>query len=124
MVYFIIWEIHRSPHQFSIVKENATKPILWGKSGKLVLILFPYYGALSPVDSYFMAYFITWEMHVFHQFPITWEKTVKPIKEGNSGKLVPGNILQNPLYVENLENWYSYFSHSMGAFFHQIPILR
>ena len=36
---------------------------------------------------------------------------------GKSGKLVPGNILQNTLYVENLENWYSYFSHSMGTFF-------
>ena len=31
--------------------------------------------------------------------------------------LVRGNILQNPLYVEKLGNWYSYFSHSMGAFF-------
>ena len=33
------------------------------------------------------------------------------------GKLVPGNIKQNPLYVENQGNWYSYFSHSMGPFF-------
>ena len=24
---------------------------------------------------------------------------------------------QNPLYEQDLENWYSYFSHSMGAFF-------
>ena len=31
--------------------------------------------------------------------------------------MVPGDILQSPLYVENLGNWYSYFSHSMGAFF-------
>ena len=34
-----------------------------------------------------------------------------------SGKLVLSNILQNPLYVVNLRNWYSYFSHTMGAFF-------
>ena len=36
---------------------------------------------------------------------------------GKVWEIVPGNILQNPLYVENLGNWYSYFSHSMGAFF-------
>ena len=74
--------------------------------------------AFFPLDSHFMVCFITWEMHVFsHQFPIAWEKAAKPIEWGKSGKLVPRNILQNPLYVENLGNWYSYFSHSMGAFF-------
>ena len=63
-------------------------------------------------------------MHVFsHQFHITWENTAKPIEWGKPEKFVPGNIIQNPSYVENLGNWYSYFSHSMGAFFHQIPIL-
>ena len=63
-------------------------------------------------------------MQVFsHQFPITQEKAVKPIEWRKPGKLVPGNILQNPLNVKNLGNWYSYFSHSMGAFFYQIPIL-
>ena len=36
---------------------------------------------------------------------------------GKFGRLVPGNILRNPLYVENQGNWYSYFFHSMGAFF-------
>ena len=30
-------------------------------------------------------------------------KIAKPIEWGKSGKLVPGDILQNPLYVENLE---------------------
>ena len=34
-----------------------------------------------------------------------------------SEKLVPKHILQNPLYVENLGNWYSYFSNSIGVFF-------
>ena len=33
-----------------------------------------------------------------------------------------GNILQNRSYWENLWNQYSYFSHSIGAFFHQIPV--
>ena len=71
-----------------------------------------------PLDSLSMVYFITWEMHVFsHKFSITWEKTAKPIKWGKSEKLVPGNILQNPRYVENLGNWYSCFSHRMSAFF-------
>ena len=52
-----------------------------------------------------------------HQFPIAWKKTGKPIEWEKPGKLDPGKILQNPSYVENLGNWYSYLSHSMGAFF-------
>ena len=28
MVYFIICEIHGSPHQFPIVRENETKPVV------------------------------------------------------------------------------------------------
>ena len=75
-------------------------------------------GAFFPLDSHFMVYFITWEMHVFsHQLPITWEKTTKPIKWAKPGILVPEKILQNLSYVENLGNWYSYFSHRMGVFF-------
>ena len=62
--------MHGFPHKFPTVPENATKPMVWGKSGKSIII--------------------TWEMHVFsHQFPITWEKTAKPIKWGKSGKLFP-----------------------------------
>ena len=75
-------------------------------------------GAFFPLDSHFMVYFITWEICVFsHQFSITWEKTAKPNELGKPGKLIPGNILQNPSYVENLRNWYSHFPHSMGGFF-------
>ena len=40
MVYFIIWEMHGFPHQFLIVRENATKLTVWDETGKLVLILF------------------------------------------------------------------------------------
>ena len=43
-VYFIIWEMHGFPHEFPIVQENATKFIVWGEPGNMVLILFPYYG--------------------------------------------------------------------------------
>ena len=57
-------------------------------------------------------------MYVFsRKCLITWEKTAKTSEWEKFGKLVPRNILQNPLYVENLVNWYSYFSHGMGAFF-------
>ena len=38
-VYFIIWEMHGFPHQFPIVQENATKLMVCGEPGKLVLIL-------------------------------------------------------------------------------------
>ena len=111
MVYFIIWEMHGFPHQFPIVQENATKSIIWRRTWEIgtqtcsiVWVLF------FPLDSHFVVYFITWEMHVSsHQFPITWEKTAKPIEWGKSGKLVPDNILQNPSYV--------FFSHRMCAFF-------
>ena len=44
MVYFIIWEMHRFPHQFLIVWGNATKLFEWGEPGKQVLTLFPQYG--------------------------------------------------------------------------------
>ena len=36
-------------HQFPILRENATKPIVWGKPGKLVIILFPKYGYFYPI---------------------------------------------------------------------------
>ena len=52
-----------------------------------------------------------------HQFPIAWEKAGKPIKWEKPGKLVPRKILQNQSYGEKLGLWYSYLSHSMGAFF-------
>ena len=83
---------------------------------------YPYFshstGVFFPLDWHPMEYFIIWEMHGFsHQFPIAWKKAAKPIEWEKPGKLVPGKIIQNPWYVENLRNWYSYFSHSMGPFF-------
>ena len=75
-------------------------------------------GAFFSLDSHSMVHFITWKMHMCsHQFPKTCEKTAKPIEWRKLGKLVHKKILQNPSYVENLGNWYLYFSHSMGAFF-------
>ena len=49
MVYFIKREMHGFPHQFAIVQENTTKPILWGELGKLVLLLFPQYGRFFSI---------------------------------------------------------------------------
>ena len=48
-VYYIIWKIHGFPHQFPIVQENATKLNVWGEPGKLVLILFQYYGRFLSI---------------------------------------------------------------------------
>ena len=50
MVYLIIWEMHGLPRQFSIDWGNATKPNAWGKSGKLVFILFLSYGFFFPIS--------------------------------------------------------------------------
>ena len=53
-------------------------------------------GLFFPLDFHFMVYFIIWKMHGFSdQFPITWEKTAKPIELEKSRKLVPSNIIQN-----------------------------
>ena len=59
-------------------KLNKTYHI--GRTWEIGTYTFPIVWVLFfPLDSYFMVYFITWEMHVFsHQFPIKWEKTAKP----------------------------------------------
>ena len=76
----ITWELYGFPNKFPTVRENTTKPMVWGKSGKLVLILFPWYGCSFPLDSHPMAYFVIWEMHGFsHQFPVVQENATKLI---------------------------------------------
>ena len=45
----IIWEMHGFSHQFFRLRENATKLMVWGKSRKLILILFPQCGCFFPV---------------------------------------------------------------------------
>ena len=49
MVYISIWEMHGFPHKFLTLRKNATKPMVQGKSGKLVLILFPQHGCFFPI---------------------------------------------------------------------------
>ena len=67
-------------HQFPIVRENETKPIVWGKPGKLVIRLFHSMGTFFPLDPDPMVYFIIWEIRGFsHQFPIVRENATKPI---------------------------------------------
>ena len=42
LINLMIWrEMFGFSHQFPIAWENATKPIVWGESGKSVIILFP-----------------------------------------------------------------------------------
>ena len=41
VVYFSIWGMYGFPRKFPEIRENATKPVVWGKSGKLIIILFP-----------------------------------------------------------------------------------
>ena len=43
MVYFSTWEMHGFPHKFPIVRENATKLTVWGKSGKSVTLFWPFW---------------------------------------------------------------------------------
>ena len=45
----IIWEMHGLSRQYPIAWENATKPIVWGKPGKLIFILFPQFGFFFPI---------------------------------------------------------------------------
>ena len=89
MVYFSIWEMHGFSHKFPTVQENATKPMVWGKSGKLILILSYSMDASFPSDSHPMVYFIIWGVHGFpHQFLILRENATKLIVWGEPGKLV------------------------------------
>ena len=88
-------------HQFPILRENATKPIVWGKPGKLVIIFFPKVWIL-----------------ISHTIPILWYTSLYGKCKGfsiNFPKLE--KIQQNSLYGKDLGNCYLYFSHSMGAFF-------
>ena len=89
MVYFIIWEMHGSLHQFPKLRENATKPMVWGNSRKLILLFSHSVDDFFSLDSHPMAYFIIWEMHGFpHQFPTLQENATKPIVWEETGKLV------------------------------------
>ena len=105
-VYSIIWEMHGLPHQFPIVQENATKLIVGENLGKWCSYFSHIMDAFLPLDSDFMVYFITWEMHVFslishnmgkdsqiHRMEKVWEigsrkYPTKPIVCGEPGKLV------------------------------------
>ena len=75
-------------------------------------------GWFSPLDCHPSIYFIISEMHeLSRQFLKAWEIVRKPIKWEKPEKSISGKILKNPSHVQNLGNWHSYFSYSMGAFF-------
>ena len=110
--------MHEFSHQifYSIRKLSETHWI--GKAWEIDSHTFSIKWGFFPLDSHPVVYFIMWEMHGFsHQFPIAREKAGKPIEWEKPGKLVHKKILQNPLYVENPGNWYSYSSHKYGCFF-------
>ena len=77
-------EMHGFSHQFPIVRENATKPIAWGKPGKLVIILFPQYGYFFPIR--FSFYDILHHMGNVWVFPSISHSTGKCNKTHRMGK--------------------------------------
>ena len=124
IIYFIIWEIHGFPHQFLIVRENATKPFVWGEPGKLVLTLFPSMGAFFPYDLHPTVHFIIWEMHGFpNQFPIVQENTTKLIVLGEPGKLVLILFSYYGRFFPLDSHFIAYFiTWEMHVFSHSFPI--
>ena len=105
MIYFIIWEMHGFPHQFPIVQENATKiiviwrtrvigaytfPILW----TLFSNRFPFYGILHHMGN----------ACVFSLISHNMGKDSQNHRMGKVWEIGSRNILQNPLYVDNLGN--------------------
>ena len=94
----IIWETQGFSHEFSIVRENAAKPILWepgklvlillplargsatkpillGEPGKLVLIFFPYYECFFTIR--FPSYGILYHMRNSWISPLVFHSTRK-----------------------------------------------
>ena len=84
-VYFIIWKMHAFPNQFPIVQENATKLIVWGEPGKLVLILFPYYGRFFSIR--FPFYGILHHMGNACVFPLISHNLGKDSQNHRMGKV-------------------------------------
>ena len=85
----IIWEVHGFPHKFPTVRENAIKPMVWRKSGKLILILFPYYGWFFLIR--FQSYGILLHMGnawVSPSISHSTGKCNKSHRRGEPGKLV------------------------------------
>lgn len=98
MVHFIMPETHGFSHEFYIIRENVTKPIILGGPGKLVPIIFPYYGCFFSYSIPILWY--TSLRGKYMDFPISFPQQEK--------------MQQIPLYVEDQG---SYVSHSTGAFF-------
>ena len=101
MVYFITWEMHGFPHHFSITWENAAKPIVWGEPGKLVFILFPWYGCFFPIR--FPSY------GILHNMVNAW---VSSSISHSMGKCSKTHWMRKSSEISFR------FFHSIGAFFH------
>ena len=107
----IIGEVHWFPHQFLIVRENATKPFVLGEPGNffpIAWVIFP------PYDFHPTVYCIIWEMHGFpNQFPIVQENATKLIVRGEPGKSV---LTLFPFYGQFISIRFPFYGilHHMG----------
>ena len=100
--------MHGFSHQISHSIRKVSKIHRMGKAWEIGSHTFSIKCIFFPLDSHPVVYFIILEIHGFsHQFLIAWEKAGKSIKWEKPGRMVPGKILENPPYAENLGNWYS-----------------
>ena len=79
------WEMNGLPHKFPTVRENVAKPIVWGKSGKLILILFPQYGGFFPIK--FPSYGILHHMGNTWVFSPNFPQHSETYQMGNAWKI-------------------------------------
>ena len=96
---------------------NAIKLIVWGEPGKSGLILFPYYGSFFSIR--FPFYGILHHMKNACIFSLISHNMGKDSQTHRMGKVWEISSLKyptKPIVYGETGNWYSYFSHSVGAF--------
>ena len=102
MANLIFWEMHGLFLSISHSTGKCKKTNRMGRTWEIGAHIFSHnMGTFFPSNSHPMICFVEWEMHGFsYQFSMARKNTNK-----------------KPSYGENLGNWYSLFSHSMGTFF-------
>ena len=94
-------------HKFPTVWKNATKLVVWGKSGKSITILFPQHGCFFPIR--FPSYGMLYHMGNAWVSPLILHSTGKCNKTHRMGRTWEIGPHTFPILWEH--------------FFHQIPIL-